>query len=79
MDYLYLIDKKILEHRFEIEGCQLELEKMRPSLLESIGKKDIILMQKVAILKDKTIFHIAAVETLQDLKKELTDVTPKLL
>jgi hypothetical protein len=73
MDYLYLIDKKTQEHQFEIEGCLLELDKLKGA------ERDISLVQKIMVLKDKMMFHKGALMILADLKKELTDVTPKLL
>ena len=67
MDILYTVDKKIKEHQFEMDGCLIELDKLKGS------ERDISLVQKIIVLKDKMMFHKGALMLLEDLKKEFNE------
>jgi len=61
-----LITKKVKEHEFEMKGCQADLLKVHGT-----KPKDAEDAVKRLALKDKLMFHKAAVATLLDLKQDL--------
>lgn len=61
-----LIDKKVKEHEFEMKGCSSDLLKVHGT-----KPKDAEDAVKRLALKDKLMFHKAAVATLLDLKQDL--------
>lgn len=61
-----LIDKKIKEHQFEINGAQKDLLDERGKL-----KKSVIEASKMLVLKDKMMFHKSAMLVLEELKQEI--------
>lgn len=68
-EIIVLLDKKMIEHQKEIDGAQRDL-------LDERGKlkaKSVPEAAKTLILKDKILFHKAAILTLQDIKNELNN------
>ena len=65
-----LIDKKISEHKLEIAGSELNTQKLQKEAKETI-RPDLQTLQRLAILKDKALFHKAATMVLENLKEEL--------
>lgn len=63
-----LIDKKIKEHQYEIDGAQKDLQDMK------LKPKDAALAVKQLVLKDKILFHKSALSVLEDLKVEIKNV-----
>jgi len=61
------IDRRIAEHKKEIENIAIELDSLRKT-----GKSGMDLAMKQIILKDKTMFHKACYMTLEDLKIEIS-------
>ena len=59
------ITKNIKDHIVEVEGCELELEKLNKA------KKTLDTAQKIMVYKDKMLFHKACVLCLNQLKEEL--------
>lgn len=61
------IDKRLKEHKVEIDGVQRDLldekGKLKPKSVEAAAK--------LLALKDKMLFHKAAILVLEDLKKEI--------
>ena len=64
-----LAKKMLAEHIYETEATQYELDKLREKMKDS---KDMVLAQKMMILKDKMIFHKACLMVLQKLIDETT-------
>lgn len=59
-----LINRKIREHKVEIEGASIELLNMRKD-------GQIQTAMKHMVLKDKMVFHKACIATLEDLLKDI--------
>lgn len=65
-----IIKKKIKEHETEMSGCQINLDAAQTSLTGK-DRPDIKNIGKLAILKDKMMFHKACKMTLEDLLNEI--------
>jgi len=77
MQVKQIIKNKISEHENiviqilkDLDNLSNEMQNLTKNA-QNENKIKFFLMQKV-ILKDKVIFHKAAIETLQDLEKEIT-------
>lgn len=76
-EIIQLIDKKIEEHKEEVFGSQAMSDKLQSTLstakdkMKNPSKDGIVSTMKLAILKDKIIFHDAAMKTLQNLKDDI--------
>jgi hypothetical protein len=77
MQVKQIIKNKISEHENIVIQILKDLDKLSNEMQtltrnsQNENKIKFFLMQKV-ILKDKAIFHKAAIETLRDLEKEIT-------
>lgn len=65
-----LIDKKIVEHQTEINGAQNELMDKNGQL----KTKSVADAAKLLVLKDKIMFHKAALLVLEELKEDIKNV-----
>lgn len=67
------LSEKINEHQFEMAGCEVEIKKIQKTMQGKgmPSKNDIEGAYKIGILKDKYVFHKAAMMALQDFQKEL--------
>ena len=68
------MERKLAEHRNEIDGCLNMLDQIEIEMKQAISKKRAdapVYAQKLMILKDKMTFHNACASTLADLLKEL--------
>lgn len=76
MEILKKITDKLIEHENIVNMLTEDLDKLSkevynlPKTTSNQSKLKLLLINKV-VLKDKMIFHKAAVEVLKDLKKEL--------
>lgn len=68
---LDLIEKRISEHKLEAAGSELNTQQLQKQAKEN-HRPNLQTLQKLAILKDKALFHKAAVMVLEELKEELT-------
>jgi len=71
-----LIDSKVKEHKYEIELCESEMTKQKKKANDSREKNKnpqnvLTETSKLAILKDKMLFHKAAISVLEELRGEL--------
>lgn len=66
---LSIIEKKISEHQTEINGAQNELLDKNSQL----KNKSVSEAAKLLVLKDKIMFHKAALLVLEDLKKDINN------
>ena len=74
MNITAIIEKKMKEHQFEIDGCNKVLPDLQIEVKRAIAKNkhDVpVYAQKVMIIKDKMTFHKACLWTLLDLKQEI--------
>lgn len=65
---LNLIQTKIKEHQYEIDGAQKDLLDLK------LKPKDAAIAVKQLVLKDKILFHKASLLTLENLKEEIKNV-----
>lgn len=76
-----IINKKLQEHRAEMEAAKDACEKIKTSLPDIQQKQGIHALMaesnKMLVLKDKVIFHKAAVAVLQDLLEETNGTEEK--
>lgn len=71
---LTIIDKKVEEHKVEIQGATNQIETLQSKLSNknTVHKDSIIkVARQLGMLKDKVVFHKACVAALTDLKVEL--------
>lgn len=74
INIISLIDKKVAEHKKEIELTDLEKQKLESLGKKSLTKRDkscILMVSELLTLKDKILFHKSAILTLEDLKNDL--------
>lgn len=67
--YEKVINKKLTEHILETEATQEELDRLKKQFAE---KKETEVGFKLAVLKDKLIFHKACSMALQDVLDEVS-------
>ena len=70
--FIEIIKKKVKEHEKEMAGCQINLDAQTMSLTAD-SKPDITKAAKLAVLKDKMMFHKACKMTLEDLLEEVNN------
>ena len=77
IDIIDIIDKKLAEHKYEVDMSMNLLDKYRLDIAnskKSISKANEEMVKdtmKLGILKDKIIFHRAAIAILEDLKLDI--------
>jgi hypothetical protein len=68
------IKQKLVEHRLEMEAAQKECERIKASLPDIQKEKGINALMletnKMLVIKDKVLFHKAAVAVLEDILHE---------
>lgn len=69
-----IIENKIKEHEVELQGSTIECEKLRKELKETT-KPDVMVANKLLIMKDKILFHKSCVMVLKDLQAEIAKET----
>lgn len=70
VEILKIIEQKVKEHETQMAACQINLDAIQTSLTDK-NKPDIKVLGKLAILKDKMIFHKACKMALEDVLKEI--------
>ena len=65
-----LIQSKVKEHEKEVHETANAIEALQREMAQKLKPEQIT---KIAVLKDKIIFHKAAAAALADLKGELND------
>lgn len=73
MNIQNVIEIKIKEHEFEIEGCLAELDKLKNKGVLKTQLPDSSTIFMLAALKEKMQFHKTAKDVLEDLKKDLNN------
>lgn len=67
---MQIIEKRISEHKLETAGAELNTQALQKEAKEN-HRPNLQMLQKLAILKDKALFHKAAIMVLEELKEEL--------
>ena len=71
-DIINIIDRRIEEHKAEIVVCNAESDKLKEQ--RKTDKPNLELLQKLAVLKDRSLFNRASLLVLNDLKKEINEI-----
>lgn len=78
LEILKVVKNKIKEHQQIIEQIQLDVDKMREKLTalkeQAVNQQQLMLESaKLLTLKDRMLFHKAAVMTLKDIENEIVN------